>query len=290
MKRRVENIFLEKFRKVSFTKNQKRIAQYCIDHQMELSQKTLREVADEARVSEVTVLNFVRKLGYEGFSEFKSWAYEQLTQQLNDNNRFRQALGQRLDANTQNRSNASILESHIHTVMRAAETSLIQNKPEAYQKAADLLVSSRHVFVAGLRSLRGEASRFALGLQYPLDHVTYLDYDYTGLMQALSGTTAGDTLVLFCFARYYLPDIALCKMVRDAGLKLILISDSAISPLANYADILLVVSTESVSFFNSCVGLIAVTEYLIALIVDKAGEEVKGRWKEIDTYLDKFRT
>ena len=48
----MENIFAEKLKKKSLTKAQKKIGEYFIANQLLLSQKSLRQVADEIGVSD----------------------------------------------------------------------------------------------------------------------------------------------------------------------------------------------------------------------------------------------
>lgn len=284
----MENIFFEEFRKFSFTKNQKKIAQYCIDHQSQICRKTLREVAVEVGVSEVTVLNFVRKLGYEGFAEFKNHVFEQIADQA-ETRRAQSPLSQRLERNLKSRSDTSLLENHLRTAVQNIERSLLQNNPETYEESVTAIMGAKRLFVAGLRSMTGVAGRFARALTYLVDTVSYLNNDFTTIIQTLNGARAGDVLVLICTGRYYQTDVAICKMAKDRHATLILLSDSAISPIAPYADHLLIGSTSSISFFNASEGIIVLYEYLLAMIVDQVDEEVKHRWDMVDPYTEAYR-
>jgi len=285
----MENIFLEKFHKVDFTKRQKQIAQYCIDHQLQIGQKTLRQVAQEAQVSEVSVLNFVRKLGFEGFAEFKKWTFDQIADQAElENTENQRSLSQRMESGAKTRYQGSLMQSHIRTITQNVELSLMQNKPELYEQIVDRLLTSRRIYVAGMRSSAGAASRLALGLQYLLDNVSYIESVHRGMIQTLSRSDAGDTLILICLSRYYKTDAAVCRMAKERGVHLVLLSDSAISPIASYADELLVANLNSGSFFHSELGLIGINEYLIALLAERNGDEAEKRWEFIDVHMNEF--
>lgn len=286
----MENIFLEKFHKVAFTKSQKKIAQYCIDHQLQIGQKTLRQMAEEADVSEVSVLNFVRKLGFEGFADFRKWAFDKITEQAElENTENQRSLSQRMESGAKTRYQGSLMQNHIRTITQNVELSLLQNKPELYDKIAERLLNSHRTFVMGTRSSAGVADHFALGLQYLMDNVSYLEGIHRGMIQTLSGSDENDTLVLICLSRYYKTDAAICKMAKERGVHLILLSDSAISPIAVYADELLVANLDSGSFFNSEMGLVGITEYLLALLAERKGSVPKERWEFIDAHMEKFR-
>ena len=283
---KMENIFLEEFRKFTFTRNQKKIANYFMNHQFEISQKTLRETAAEAGVSEVSILNFVRKLGFDGFSTFKNWVHEQITQQIHPTYA---GLDERFRGNRESRTSQNLLIDHLRMELHNVQQSLEQNPPDAYEKAADALTNSDRIFVVGLGSVEGLANRFARALYYLFDNVSFLSGYYNGLVQALSRIKKGDTVLLLCFSRYYKTDIALCSMIHELGANLILISDSAVSPVAVYADHLLAATTGSISFHHSMAGLLAILEYLIVLLTERTGADVKSYWDQIDHYTEDFR-
>ena len=283
---KMENIFLEEFRKFTFTRNQKKIANYFMNHQFEISQKTLRETAAEAGVSEVSILNFVRKLGFDGFSTFKNWVHEQITQQIHPTYA---GLDERFRGNRESRTSQNLLIDHLRMELHNVQQSLEQNPPDAYEKAADALTNSDRIFVVGLGSVEGLANRFARALYYLFDNVSFLSGYYNGLVQALSRIKKGDTVLLLCFSRYYKTDIALCSMIHELGANLILISDSAVSPIAVYADHLLAATTGSISFHHSMAGLLAILEYLIVLLTERTGADVKSYWDQIDHYTEDFR-
>lgn len=286
----MENIFLEEFRKFSFTKNQKKIAKYFMDHQYDISQKTLREAAAEAGVSEVSVLNFVRKLGYSGFAEFKSKVHEQITQQLHQEAYPQHVdLNERLKSNVGSRTSNHLMDDHIRTEIYNVEESLTQNNRETYDKIVELLIQSNSIVVVGLGSVEGLANRFCRAMYHLFDNVKYLNGYYNGLVQALSRVKKGDTIIMLCFSRYYKTDVALCKMVKENGANLILISDSAISPIAVYADLLLAATTKSISFYHSMIGLLTILEYLTVLLVDRVGDDAQACWNMIDRYTEDFR-
>lgn len=285
----MENIFLEKFHKISFTKRQEKIAQYCIDNQLQVSQKTLRQFAEEAGVSEVSVLNFVRKLDFDGFSEFRKWAFNQVAGQAElENTEQQRSLSERLEKGRETRYQGTLLQNHMKKITYNIESSLMQNKQETYEQIAKRLLSSKRIYVMGTRSASGAAERLALGLQYLLNDVVYIDDLHRGMMQTLSRGKKGDTLVLICLSRYYKTDAAICKMAKDKGIHLVLLSDSSISPIAFYADDLLLVNIDSGSFHHSEMGLIAITEYLTALLTEQQGDLAKESWDFIDEHMKEF--
>ena len=76
-------------------------------------------------------------------------------------------------------------------------------------------------------------------------------------------------------------------MAYDAGAKIILITDKASSPLAQYATQILTVSVDSNTFFNSYVAVLFTMELLCSFISKKMGYSTEAKLELIDKYLSK---
>lgn len=94
-------------------------------------------------------------------------------------------------------------------------------------------------------------------------------------------------MVAVSFPRYSEMDFLAVQMAYDAGAKIILITDKASAPLAQYATQLLTVSVESSTFFNSYVGVMFTIELLCSFISKKMGCSNEAKLELIDKYLAK---
>ena len=82
-------------------------------------------------------------------------------------------------------------------------------------------------------------------------------------------------------------DFLATQMAYDAGAKIILITDKASSPLAQYATQILTVSVDSNTFFNSYVAVLFTMELLCSFISKKMGYSTEAKLELIDKYLSK---
>lgn len=284
------DIFIEEFRNVKFTKNQQRIAKYFSEHAYDIVRMSLTETASAAGVSEVTLLNFVRKLGYKGFVDFRDSVVDRLEKNASTVTSMENSnLSKRMSKNLENREDRSLLENHTFSIISAAENSLLQNSSEAYRNAADLIMNSSRIFITGSRSMLGIAERYGRGLSYLIDNVYILREDVNAIVRMMAKAETNDVLVLVCYSRFYKSDVAVCKAARNAGMKIILITDTSVSPLTQFADVLLVADSRSVSFYNSTIGAVAIFEYLIAMIADEKGEALGSHLDVADKYTEEFR-
>ncbi len=85
-------------------------------------------------------------------------------------------------------------------------------------------------------------------------------------------------------------DLLAAQMAYDAGAKILLLTDKASSPLAQYATQLLTISVDSNTFFNSYVSVVFACELLCSFISRKVGYSNEDKLKKIDKYLSKSWT
>ena len=76
-------------------------------------------------------------------------------------------------------------------------------------------------------------------------------------------------------------------MAKEAGAKIIVITDKPSALLAKYATVLLTAPVDSNTFFNSMVAPQFVTEALLETISHKA-KGIEKRLKKIDKYLEEL--
>lgn len=110
----------------SFNELETSIYNYVCQHSEKVAYMRIRELADETHVSTATILRFCRKLGCEGFSEFKT----KLKMELGSN------------------QNAQIKSSN-HSVLEFFERTLNGDIEDRISEAADLVAKSDTVIFIG---------------------------------------------------------------------------------------------------------------------------------------------
>jgi DNA-binding MurR/RpiR family transcriptional regulator len=118
---------------------------------------------------------------------------------------------------------------------------------------------------------------------------TELIEDGATLANAISDLSGSDMVVAITYWRLYNATIVAARQAKALGATLCVISDTAVSPLAELADHLLIVPAEGASFFPSMAPSVAVVEgicaELVALDPDKAGKSIAAaetQWQAFD--------
>ena len=102
--------------------------------------------------------------------------------------------------------------------------------------------------------------------------------------------------ILFCsccaktlsMARYNRIVLDITRILKEKGCSAIVITDGYDSPLAQYADVLLLTQCESVDFHNSMVASSYLCEIIIGICTVKNPQLVKKNLKDLEKYLNKL--
>ena len=97
--------------------------------------------------------------------------------------------------------------------------------------------------------------------------------------------TSRDCLLLISFAPYSRESLTVLQAAQQAGAKIIAITDSPVSPLAQAADCTMLFSIDSPSFFPSVVSGMGLAECLLAMLVARHGRDAISKIENAERYL-----
>ena len=252
------------------TKTQRIIAEYVLDNASEACFMTSTEIALKLGVSESSVIRFSRTIGFDGFMDFQKALRKDYQDKVLSISSSITIPSQRIAKQAKLDNSSDYINRHFKNAAHNLEEIFIQNSIETFEKAADLIVSSKHKYIAATRGNICLADFFLLYLKQMVPHVTMTTTTSMSPIDHMCNISQTDCLVLFSFPRYSSQDEVTAEMARDAGASIIVITDKPSSLLAQYADILLTVPVDSNTFFNSMIGPQFVTESLLEIISHKA--------------------
>ncbi|OYN98698.1 RpiR family transcriptional regulator [Enemella evansiae] len=138
--------------------------------------------------------------------------------------------------------------------------------PEAVQRSAALIAAADrvHVTAQGSFAAVGHALKHNLGLAgYPVGELLS---ESSMLANAVSRMGAGDLLVVCSYWRLYNDSVIAAQRAHRAGAQVIVIADHLAPSLAGSTDEVVLVSSESSSFFPSLTGAMAIAQALVATV------------------------
>ena len=284
----MENVIAERVKNVKLTKAQERIADYFIRNPEKVGMSSSMEVAKAIGVSDASITRFARAIGYEGFTDLKNDLYNHMVEQATGGINSL-SLSERYNANQERFGSQVSKEAYMDLLRYDLERTMQQNSDQQLEQAITMLLQAKHRYIAGFRSCRGIAGRFAWLLQYLLPHIVLMEEEGSRAIGNLMDIGEKDCLVLFSVSRYYKEDRKLAQLAKQKGVRVCLVTNNAVSPLTALGDVVLLAETQHMSFFNSAVSMDFLLEYMVAAIAQSRSDVYRKNMEERDALTEDLR-
>jgi DNA-binding MurR/RpiR family transcriptional regulator len=233
------------------------------------------KLAQEAGVSNPTVIRLAIRLGFSGFPEFQKALQRETERRYDSLERF-------LDDSAPGEEDffQKVLSLEFH-VLREMKEKLSR---EAVSRAVTLLESPGEVFVVGLLANTCLAEYLSYFLSILRDNVHVLsrfDHEAYGKIRAARKDSVA---VIYSFPRYPSGTQSLAKLCRAQEIPVIGITDSVMSPLAPFSDVLLEAPMKFITFIDPCAGAFALTHALLTAFFMNHPEKMRQKLKEFETF------
>ncbi len=259
-----------------FSRSQKDVAQYIVDHLDEVAFQTAEELARRANTSSSTVVRFSQALGFEGFPELQGSAREEYRRRHERRGSAAQpaAIVEPLFSLDQNEFETAIAADHVNVeeTARKASRSDIEATIEA-------IASAEKVLIAGTDQMAFFAS-YLRHLLMLLD--LRAEIVASPSQEALSrlGRIDEGTLVIGLSAgRPHPLVIRAMKLARHRKAKTVAITDATLSEVAKLATIRLYYSSNSPAYVRSHTALLSMIQALAYGVYARDAAQYQDRIK-----------
>lgn len=257
---------LDLFGGVRLTPTQRRIAHSLVQHAASAAFLSAAEVAELAQVSQPSVTRFAMALGYDGYP----------------------ALRRRLRAFAATGPGASAGGGHADDEVQAAVRAEAGNLATLADQLADrtrvnaagaLLAASRPLPVLGLRAAAPLAAYFAYFAAKVHPDVRVLDTGGSLLVDRLDQARAAgaSALLAIVLPRYPRESMEALREARAAGVAVVVVTDSAVSPAAELADIVLPAAVGTRLVFDLHAAPMALSMVVLQALCDAAPAQAQRR-------------
>ncbi|MFF7330099.1 SIS domain-containing protein [Streptomyces sp. NPDC008150] len=259
---------------------QRRIAQYLIENIGEAAFLSITELADRVGVSQPSVTRFAAAVGFGG--------YPALRERLQSVARSRMAGG----PGAAEESGGNELQAAVD-----AELENLENLRRDFADPGRIIDTGRELSrstpltVLGLRIAVSLAEYFAYAARRIHPDVRLVtrggSVAYDSLLQSRE---AGGTWVLaFSMPRHAQETLTAVRVARTAGLKVALITDLALGPVADEADVTFATGTGSRLVFDSYAASGVMCAALLQAMTDADPERTQARLEEYEQVADEYR-
>jgi DNA-binding MurR/RpiR family transcriptional regulator len=258
-----------------FSRSQKDVAQYIVDHLDEVAFQTAEELARRANTSSSTVVRFSQALGFEGFPELQQSAREEYRRRHEGS--AAAAAGPSaapLFSLDQNDFETAIAADHVNVEDTARKTS--RSEVEA---AIDAIASAQRVVMVGTDQMAffGSYLRHLLML---LDLRAEVVTSASQESLAKLGRIDADTAVVGLSAgRPHPLVVRAMKLARHRQAQTVAITDATLSEVAKLAKVRLYYSSNSPAYVRSHTALLAMIQALAYGVYSRDAAQYEDRIK-----------
>ena len=252
-------------------------ARFLLDQPDEIAVSSMRSVAAKANVQSATLVRLAQHMGFSGWPELKALFVEWLRASPN-----RYAVRAKSLAA---QPGPEELFSELFRTQRSNIDAIAASNPASLLQAARLIEKAKDVYIAGFRACHPIAFTLQYLYRFFRWNVTRLGGGDSSLEMGLRAMQRQDAVIVISFAPYSREALTVVQIARRKGCKIVAMTDSFASPLACNADVTILFSVQSPSFFPSIVSGIAAAEALVELLASRSGVKTVRRIEEAEQQL-----
>lgn len=250
------------------------IADYVLNNIKKVSRSTISEISTELGLADSTFFQFTRKLGFDGFKDFK---IALLTEEFDPKISIHEKISK---ADTPHTIAQKVFDSSIRAI---EDTKKITNG-QTLERVSKILLSSEKVFFFGVGGSNAVAlDSYHKFLRSPI-HPQYIADYHIQLMNAAL-LTPNDTAFVISHTGLSNEAIEVAKIAKENGAKLVVLTSYPLSTLAKLADEVLTSTAEETIYrsesLSSRLSQLSIIDALFVIIMFHNEEKANDSLKKI---------
>ncbi len=235
---------------------------------------TTKELANACDVSEATVVRFVSQLGYEGYGAFQQALRDFVDREL--------TLLERTDITGVTGLGMDRLRRVISEEMDNLKQFFETVDGEVLTGVVDYLEKSASIYIIGSRLSYTFAYYLGWSLTKVRSDIHILKGSDSTSVDWLTIAPPDSLVVIIAVSRYPNELIRLGKMVRRQKKNLIVITDSNLCPLTQFAHLSLVAPSRNIPFIGSPATISCIINYLVLELAGRDGNRLKDHQENLE--------
>ena len=263
------------------SKSHRRIAECIVSHYDKAAFMTASRLGEYVGVSESTVVRFAAELGFSGYPALQSDLQELIRSKLTS--------VQRMQSASVRIAQDEILETVLNADSAMIKATLDQTSKENFNRAVAAINKARNIYILGVRSAATLANFLAFYFRPVYDNVVLVDSARASeVFEQIFRIDERDICIAISFPRYSNQTINALHFIHDKGATVISITDSELSPIAQFADCLLIARSTMASFVDSLVAPLSLINALIVAATFDRRSEVYDNLNELEKIYDEY--
>lgn len=281
---RVKNFILSKvdIKDKKLSKGHKKLAQYITENYDKAAFMTASKLGEKVGVSESTVVRFATEMGFKGYPELQKELQQMIKSKL--------TAVQRMEVSSTLIGEQDAIKKVLNGDIELIRDTLEHISAEEFAKAVETINKAKRIYILGVRSSAALASFLYFYFNLVFENVVLVDTSSgSEMFEQMFRISEDDVCVAISFPRYSKQTINALRFINDRGTKIIAITDSKDSPIAEYADNLLVAKSDMVSVVDSLVAPLSLINALIVAVTFSRRDEVYNNFNKLESIWDEYQ-
>ncbi|MGM9650027.1 MAG: MurR/RpiR family transcriptional regulator [Butyricicoccaceae bacterium] len=265
-----------------FSKGQRLIARYIIDHYDKAAFMTASRLGATVGVSESTVVRFATELGYSGYPYLQRALQEMIRNKL--------TAVQRMEVTTDRLGNQDILRTVLNSDVEKIRMTLDEINRDDFSAIVEEILAAKHIYILGVRSSAALSSFIGFYFNLMFDNVRLIHTNSASEMfEQILRVGEGDIVIGVSFPRYSKRTLQALQYSHSSGAKVVALTDSRLSPLSRFADYTLIAKSDMVSFVDSLVAPLSVINALIVALGMRKKDQISEAFNKLENIWDEYQ-
>ena len=264
------------------SKGHKKIAAYIEENYDKAAFMTAAALGQKVGVSESTVVRFATELGFKGYPELQKELQQLIKSKL--------TAVQRMEVSENLIGDSDIITSVLNGDIELIRATAEKTSREAFKNAVSEINRAIRIYILGVRSSAALASFLAFYFNLVFDAVTLIDTaSASEMFEQMFRIDEKDVCIAISFPRYSKQTVNALRFIADRGAKIIAITDTEKSPIASFANHLLVARSDMASVVDSLTAPLSLINALIAGVTLSRRNEVYENFNKLEHIWDVYQ-
>ncbi|WP_244446865.1 MurR/RpiR family transcriptional regulator [Rhizobium sp. YS-1r] len=239
-------------------------ADYVLKYPMKVAGLSINDTVDITGVSAASANRFARKLGFDGYADFRAELLRGMAPAIEPVERLRRKLSE--ESTTPDVVAASLMED-----IANLQGSLGNLDPARAEQAVSMIVDARRIFVLGFDNAAGLALVLMHRLQAIGCDARAVESGAGALSVArhLAGLGPNDLVISIAFPRYLRDTVSMTRFAHQHDIPILVVTDSQTSPIAKLGKVVVYAHARRSFSSTSDAAVLAVLEALAAGVANK---------------------
>ena len=276
MRQRVSHSMMKRLaaQKQSLTPKGRILGEYVLANPRKAVFMTTKELAQTCNVSEATVVRFVNQLAYDSYSAFQ--------QELRDFVDTDLTLLDRTDISALQKPGTDRLSRVIVEEMDNLKQFFETVEMDTLNQVVDILEKSSAIYVIGSRISFTFAYYLGWSLTKVRSNIHILKGSDSASIDWLNIAEPPSLVIIIATSRYPNELIKLGKMARRLDHTLLVITDSPLCPLNQFAHLSLIAPSKHIPFIGSPTTISCIINYLVLELASRDGGRLKTHQEKLE--------